>query len=155
VSERLIINRSHRYLQWQSRSRRAIHSRSVTQDEIRVVIIEDNESVRNVVRDVIAAFGHRAFTAANGVQGLREVREHRPQVVLLDLTLPGLDGHAVFEQLIASSAPSSIVILSGSNDEATARALLQRGAFDYLPKPVDLAHLQSVIAAAAAVTPPA
>jgi len=49
--------------------------------------------------------------------------------------------------------PSSIVIVSGQNDETAARAFLQRGAFDYVPKPVDLAHLQSVIAAAAATAP--
>ena len=127
----------------------------MTQDEIRVVIIDDNESVRKVLGEVVAAFGYRAFTAANAAQGLREVREHRAHVVLLDLNMPGLDGHAVFEHLISSSTPSSIVILSGSNDEVAARALLKRGAFDYLPKPVNLSQLQSVIAAAAAAAPPA
>src|SRR5262249_29914588 len=127
----------------------------MTQDEIRVVIIDDNEGVRKVLGDVVAAFGYRAFTAANAVQGLREVRERRPHVILLDLTRRGLDDTAVFEPLISSSTPSSIVILSGSNDEVAARALLQRGAFDSVPKPVNLAHLQSVIAAAAAAAPPA
>jgi len=96
----------------------------MTQDEIRVVIIDDNESVRKVLGDVVAAFGYRVFTAANAAQGLREVRERRPHVVLLDLAMPGLDGHAVFEHLISSSTPSSIVILSGSNDEAAARGLV-------------------------------
>src|SRR5262249_11173056 len=87
--------------------------------------------------------GYRAFTAANAIQGLREVRERRPHVTLLHLAMPGPDGHAVFDHLISSSTPSSIVILSGSNDEVAARALLQRGAFDYVPKPVNLAHLRT------------
>jgi DNA-binding response OmpR family regulator len=121
----------------------------VIQDDIRVVIIDDEEGVREMLGDAVAAFGYRAFIAASGAQGLQEVRERRPQVVLLDLTMPGLDGHTVFQQLIGSSVLSSIVIVSGNSDEAAARALLQRGAFDYVTKPVDLGHLQSVIAAAA------
>ena len=68
--------------------------------------------------------------------------------------MPALDGHTVFERLISLATPSSIVIVSGQNDETAARALLQRGAFDYVSKPVDLAHLRSVIAAAAATAPP-
>jgi adenylate cyclase len=68
--------------------------------------------------------------------------------------MPALDGHTVFERLISASTPCSIVTVSGQNDETAARALLQRGAFDYVSKPVDLAHLQSVIAAAAATAPP-
>jgi DNA-binding response OmpR family regulator len=127
---------------------------AVTQDGIRVVIIDDNEGVLRVLGEAVTAFGYRVFTAANGVQGLREVREHRPHVVLLDLTMPGLDGHTVFERLISSSIPSSIVIVSGNNDETAARALLQRGAFDYIVKPVNLDHLQTVIAAAVAAAPP-
>ena len=107
----------------------------VMQDEIHVVIIHDEEEVRELLGEAIAAFGYRAFTAANGVQGLREVRERRPQVVLLDRAMPGLDGHSVFECLIRPAPPFSIVIVSASNDEAAARALLQRGAFDYLLKP--------------------
>jgi DNA-binding NtrC family response regulator len=106
-----------------------------------------------VLSDAVTAFGCHAFPAANAIQGLREVRERRPHVVLLDLSMPALDGHAGFERLISSSTPCSIVIVSGQSDEKAARALSQRGAFDYLPKPVDLAHLQSVIAAAAATAP--
>ena len=120
------------------------------QDDIRVVIIDDEEGVREMLGDAVDAFGYRAFIAASGAQGLREVQERRPQVVLLDLTMPGVDGHTVFQQLIGSSVPSSIVIVSGNNDEAAARGLLQRGAFDYVTKPIDLGHLQSVITAAAA-----
>jgi CheY-like chemotaxis protein len=130
----------------------------MTRDEIRVVIIDDDEGVLDVLRNAITAFGCHAFAATNGVQRLREVcekvRERRPHVVLLDLSMPALDGYAVFERLISSSTPCSIVIVSGQNDETAARALLHRGASDYLPKPVDLVHLQSVISAAAATAPP-
>ena len=123
-------------------------------DEIRVVIIDDDPGVLDVLNDAVTASGYRAFPAANAVQGLREVRERRPHVVLLDLCMPALDGRTVFERLISSSTPCSIVIVSGQNDERAAQALLQRGAFDYLPKPVYLAHLQSIIAAASATAPP-
>jgi DNA-binding response OmpR family regulator len=126
----------------------------VIRDDVRVVIIDDDPGVLDVLSDAVTAFGYHAFPAANAVQGLREARERRPHVILLDLSMPALDGHTVFERLISLATPSSIVIVSGQNDETAARALLQRGAFDYVSKPVDLAHLQSIIAAAAATAPP-
>ena len=69
------------------------------------------------------------------------------------LNMPGLRGQTVLEHLAGSLEAPSIIIVSGNNDEAEARALLQGGAFDYITKPVDLAHLRIVIAMAAAAAP--
>src|SRR5438067_2185426 len=79
----------------------------------------------------VTAFGYRAFAAKNAIQGLREVRERRLHVVLLDLNMPGLRGQTVLEHLTSSPSSPPIIIVSGNSDEAEARALLDRGAFDY------------------------
>jgi DNA-binding response OmpR family regulator len=61
----------------------------VIRDDVRVVIIDDDPGVLDVLSDAVTAFGYHAFPAANAVQGLREARERRPHVILLDLSMPG------------------------------------------------------------------
>ena len=63
-------------------------------------------------------------------------------------------GQTILEHLSIAPSPPSIIIVSGNRDEEDARALLQRGAFDYITKPINLSHLESVIIAAAAAAPP-
>jgi DNA-binding response OmpR family regulator len=77
----------------------------VIRDEIRVVIIGDDRDVLDVLGEAVTAFGYHAFPAANAVHGLREVRERRPHVIRLDLRMPALDGHTVFERLISLATP--------------------------------------------------
>jgi len=72
-----------------------------------------------------------------------------PHVVLLDIRMPGIDGHTVLDHLRGSPKPPTIIIVSGNHEENEARQLLQRGAFDYVTKPVDWGYLKRAIAAAA------
>jgi len=96
-----------------------------------------------VLSDAVTAFGYHAFPAANAIQGLREVRERRPHVVLLDLSMPALDGHAGFERLISSLTPCSIVIVVAVRD---ARAVSRRLTRHVTPRTIglqfDTAHLK-------------
>jgi adenylate cyclase len=64
--------------------------------------------------------------------------------------MPGIDGHTLLEHLKRSPQPPAIIIVSGNADEDEARQLLQRGAFDYVTKPVDFTYLRQAIAAAGA-----
>jgi CheY-like chemotaxis protein len=68
--------------------------------------------------------------------------------------MPGIDGHTVLEHLRGSPRPPTVIIVSGNHQEDEARELLQRGAVDYVMKPVDFAYLERAIVAAAGVAPP-
>ena len=72
-----------------------------------------------------------------------------PHVVLLDIRMPSIDGHTMLDHLRGSPQPPTIIIVSGNHEENEARQLLQRGAFDYVTKPVDWGYLKRAIAAAA------
>ena len=72
-----------------------------------------------------------------------------PHVVLLDIRMPGIDGHTILDHLRGSPQPPTIIIVSGNHEENEARQLLQRGACDYVTKPVDWGYLKRAIAAAA------
>ncbi len=123
-------------------------------DTIRVLIVDDEPGVADVLDERVTRFGHQTAVAHNGVQAIRAVREFAPHVVLLDIRMPGLDGHTVLDHLRGSSQPPTIIIVSGNHEEDEARELLQRGAFDYVTKPVDFGYLKQAITAAAGVAPP-
>jgi two-component system response regulator YesN len=126
----------------------------VPDDKIRVLIVDDEPEVADLIDEIVTRFGHQTAVAHNGVQAIRAVREFTPHVVLLDIRMPGIDGHTVLEHLRGSPQPPTIIIVSGNHEENEARQLLRRGAFDYVTKPVDFRYLQQAIVAAAHAAPP-
>ena len=133
--------------------RRTVLESDVPDEKIRVLIVDDEPEVAAVLDELVTGFGHRTAIAHNDVQAIRAVREFAPHVVLLDIRMPGIDGHTVLDHLRGSPQPPTVIIVSGNHEETEARELLQRGAFDYLTKPVDFRYLQQAIAAAAAAAP--
>lgn len=120
--------------------------------EVRVLIVDDQIAVAELLTEIVESFGHTTHMVTNGVQALRAVREFLPQVVLLDVNMPEMDGGTVLERLRTSTPSPAVIIVTGDSDYAQAKALLARGAFDFVTKPVDLEHLRQVIETAAATT---
>jgi DNA-binding response OmpR family regulator len=115
---------------------------------VHVLIIEDDPDLLEAVRDHLAGQGHRVDIASTGREGLATVARLHPQVVLLDLSLPDLDGAQVLRELLRLDGRLSIIIVSGSLDMRRARQLRREGAFEYIVKPFELVHLDRMIAAA-------
>jgi len=112
---------------------------------LRVLVIDDEPDIAAMLVDSIEFLGYRARATHNGLDGARLVDEFQPHVVLLDLVMPGMDGRHVLQHL-------PVVIVSGTQDPDMGRSLMRAGAWDYVPKPVDLGYLARVIAAATAGT---
>ena len=77
----------------------------------RILLIEDNADGRQRLRDLLALWGHQVEMAADGVQGLEKVRTWRPDVALIDIGLPGLDGYQVAQQVRAVPAVTGACLL--------------------------------------------
>ena len=102
----------------------------------RVLIVEDHPTMREAMRMVLADEGFLVDQAADGTQALDLVASHRPDLVLLDLNIPGISGSDLLEALKASSATSGIpVIVVTAEEEEGRRAAMRAGAEDYLAKP--------------------
>ena len=96
--------------------------------------------------------GYVVETTTTGAAAIAAVRERSPDVVLLDLNMPGvLDGRAVL-QAIHTTVP--VIVVTAVNDLRDARATLQAGAFDFIAKPFDLNRVAEVVAAAVAYRQP-
>lgn len=107
----------------------------------KILIVEDEEGTRETWQDFFQGSGYDVFEAGDGQQALDMIRMNRPDIVLLDLRLPGMDGYQVCQRLKGDPLTSNIPIimvtafLTGASD--TVRGL-EYGADDYLSKPVDL-----------------
>lgn len=104
------------------------------------LVIDDEVQIRRLLRVNLESNGYRVLEAANGQLGLAEAAQHRPDVVILDLGLPDLDGVSVLKRLREwSNVP--VVVLSVHDREADKIAALDNGADDYLTKPFGTGEL--------------
>ncbi len=107
----------------------------------RVLVIEDEEGIREMVADYLAARGHEVRTADRGDEGLSEVYRNPPDLLVLDLMLPGLSGEDVIRTL-RQRKRLPVVMLTAKASEGDRIAGLELGADDYLVKPFSLKELE-------------
>jgi two-component system, OmpR family, KDP operon response regulator KdpE len=113
----------------------------------KVLVIDDDPSLRRALRVGLQAGGHQVTTASNGEQGISQTALTGPDVVVLDLGLPDIDGQAVCTR-IRQWSEVPIIILSASGSEERKVAALNGGADDYVTKPFGMAELEARIRAA-------
>jgi PAS domain S-box-containing protein len=112
-----------------------------------VLIVEDNADARDTLKLLLTLQGHRVDTAADGLRGVEQALANRPQVALIDLGLPGLDGYEVARQVRAARGDGVfLVALTGFGQEEDRRRALEVGFNAHLVKPVDLDELSRVLA---------
>ena len=113
---------------------------------MRVLLIEDDIPIQELLRTYFEAKGHAVGTAADGVEGLKAFNADLPELVLLDVGLPKLDGWAVLEAIRASSAVPIVLLTALDDTEDVVRGLAM-GADDYLTKPFDVRELDARVQA--------
>lgn len=101
----------------------------------RVLIVEDELPMRTALQDCLAAEGYRVLTAADGAAGLRRTVEEKPDLVLLDVMLPQLDGFAFCAELRRLSISTPVLMLTAKGQVEDRVTGLDAGADDYLVKP--------------------
>ena len=114
---------------------------------IKILIIEDEPAMRANLEDILELEGFLPILAANGKEGIRLAREQRPDLILCDILMPGMDGHAVLDALRAETATVRIpfVFLTAKGERSDVREGMELGADDYLIKPVRVDELLRAI----------
>jgi signal transduction histidine kinase len=113
----------------------------------RILLVEDNEDAREMLQMLLTLAGHDVHGAADGPSGIEMAKATDPDMVVIDLGLPGVDGYEVARQLRASlGARVGLIALSGYGQAADRRKALEAGFDTHLVKPVDPNHLSGVIA---------
>lgn len=118
-----------------------------------ILNIEDDEAIARVVATLLGRAGYRVVSVADGREGLRVFHDERPDLVILDLGLPSLDGWAVIERL-RDLSPVPILVLTARDSEFDTVRGLRSGADDYLTKPFRNAELVARVEALLRRRPP-
>lgn len=119
----------------------------MTQAMHRILVVEDEEGIRRVLRALLEAQDYRVVEAATAERALIETRAHKPDLMMVDLGLPDRDGVQVIRDVRAWS-PLPIIVLSARTMEAEKIAALDAGADDYVTKPFGTAELLARVRAA-------
>jgi signal transduction histidine kinase len=117
------------------------------QDAYTVLLIEDNPDAREIMGLLLQSYGHKVLQAANGADGIQMAKEYKPHIVLLDIGLPGIDGHEVAKRLKANVTTTSIplIALTGYGQETDRKRAIEAGFNLHLVKPVHTNELIKAI----------
>jgi DNA-binding response OmpR family regulator len=113
---------------------------------LRILVVDDDPAMVGAITALVGTEGHQVITAYDGLTAVRRFREERPDIVLLDLAMPGPDGFTVAGRIRAEGDAPIVVVSGESSEDAKVRAL-GIGADDYLVKPFGRAELLARIAA--------
>lgn len=107
----------------------------------RILVIDDERSIRNTLKEVLEYESHQVELAADGIEGLETFKKGGFDVVLCDIKMPNMDGIEVLEKLNEISPDVPVVMISGHGNIDTAVEAIKKGAFDFIEKPLDLNRL--------------
>ena len=110
-----------------------------------ILIVDDEESICQTLGGILNDEGHEVVTAASGEEALRVVDEDPPNLVLLDIWLPGIDGIEVLKAIKAGHPQIQVIIMSGHGTIETAVKATRLGAFDFIEKPLSLEKVILVV----------
>ena len=107
----------------------------------KVLIIDDEEKILNLVTSYLEREGYDIFTAQNGLEGLKLSKEVNPDIIVLDIMLPGMDGIETLKQIKQIEPLIEIVMLTGHASIESGMEAMKLGAYDYVMKPCDIDEL--------------
>ena len=105
------------------------------QPDHKILVIDDEEVVLDSCTQVLAGGDCQVLTAGNGAEGLKRLEESQPDLIFLDLKMPGLSGLEVLERIRAKHPRKVVIVITGYATVSSAVEAMKRGAFDFLPKP--------------------
>jgi len=111
----------------------------------KILVVDDDPDVRMATRDFLTSKGHEVTLAEDGVQALKLLATVKPDVVLLDVAMPEMDGMEALRRIVASYPNLPVIMVTANADIEITSKVLQLGAADYVPKPFDLDYLDQAI----------
>lgn len=111
----------------------------------RILIVDDEEDVRLFLADFLGERDFAVETAKNGLEGLEKVKSWKPDTVLLDIMMPGMDGMDCLEAIKKWDSKISVIMITAMKDDDRIARAAELGAFEYILKPFSLSYLESQI----------
>lgn len=110
-----------------------------------ILVVDDEREVRQMLAEFLESRGYRVALAGNGREALAAVEHEVPDLVLMDVRMPEMDGEDALKLLGARQPGLPVVMVTANADSAVTARLLRLGAVDYVPKPFDLEYLYQAV----------
>lgn len=120
-----------------------------------ILVVDDELPIREVLIEFLADHGYTAAGAEDGPQAITLARSLKPQVILLDIAMPGMNGIETLKKLRTQSPSAAVIMISGHADHDMALKALDLGAYDFIQKPLDLKYLERTLLAKIVTLEPA
>lgn len=114
-------------------------------EKSRIVAIDDNPQIREMIEDILVEEGYDVGVAKDGMDGLGLVRKMKPHLVLLDIDMPGMNGVETLRHIRSFDPKVGVVMITGNDTVEMMELCRTYGAFDYLTKPFDINYLQFLV----------
>jgi len=111
----------------------------------KVLVVDDEPNMVQLLAEYLTEQGYQVATAHGGIEALAKIDLEKPEVILLDVRMPGMDGVEVLRRIRSFDTHVGILIISANDDVELAKQTVEMGAFDYTLKPVDFAYLSRAV----------
>ena len=111
---------------------------ATTQSPERVLVVDDEESILHFLKAALQRKSYQVLTATNGKEALDLFAQHRPDLVILDIRLPGEDGISVLRKIRKKDRKALVLMITGYGSKQSISEAMKLGASDYIAKPFDL-----------------
>ena len=111
----------------------------------KILIMDDEEGLRNIIFKILKPGGHILFLAQDGKEAIEIAKKEKPDLALLDVRVPDMDGLEVLTELKKIDPTIQCIMLSGFEDGETSKEAIKRGAFDYVLKPFKVQEVLELV----------
>ena len=113
--------------------------------EAKILVIDDEQVVCNVLKKFLTKREYKASTALNGEEGIKKIKKEKPHIVLLDIRMPGMDGIETLKKIREIDKTIGIVMITALKEEEVGKKCIELGAYDYIIKPFSIDYLETVL----------
>ncbi len=118
----------------------------------RILVVDDQESMRQMLSDLLELMGHEPRAVEGGESALRDLRSHPVDLVITDLNMPVMNGMELMKQIKTEFPGTPVIIITGYGSFHTEKQVLSNGADGYIPKPCTIHRVQQTVNQALGVT---
>ena len=110
----------------------------------KIMVVDDDDGILNLLERFLVRLGYEVITANSGEDALKSLEE-RPAIVLLDIMMPGMHGFKVLDKIKETAPSTEVIVITGLDETVVGVESLERGAFEFVAKPINLEHLKFLL----------
>ena len=111
----------------------------------KIMVVDDDDGILNLLKRFLISIGYEAIMADNGEEALERIMNEKPEIVILDIMMPGMNGFQVLEKIKEQAPSTEVIVITGLDETGLGIESLERGAFEFMAKPLNFDHLKFLL----------